>query len=288
MPSKVVTKQRFGNSTMNEQHSDFPVLMRIRDEVLRKSRGAVRLREELPVLIKNAVDFVIDPVRTGRTAITDLDKVEKTFIGLKIEHYLRDWLDVPKGLSRDLQIDGFEVDIKNTIGSTWMIPPETYRDEEPCLLIATAKFDGRCWLGLVLARDGYLGMQNRDGKRSITEAGRRNIMWLVEDQPYPASRWAGMDMLRFRELRNVKGGTKRAGQFFRENIGRVVHRSILQALLHDQRDYMKRVRGNGGARDDLRDEGIELLSGAYDRKRATSAGIELERDEFLAIKISKD
>ena len=269
---------------MNEQHPDYEMLSRVRDGILAKSKGRVRLQQELPGLIKNAVDFVLDPERTARTEMSDLDKVEKTFIGLKIEHFLRDWLDIPKGLHRDLQVDGIEVDIKNTIGATWMIPPETYRGEEPCLLIATAKFDGRCWLGLVLARDSYLGACNRDGKRSLSQSGRTNIMWLVEHEPYPASRWAGLDMLRFRELRKVAGGTKRAAQFFRENVDRVVHRSVLQALLYDQRDYMKRLRGNGGARDKLAPENINLISGVYDRKEAELAGFALQKDEFVAIR----
>jgi len=284
--AKAGTKQRFGTSQVDEKHQDFQILARIRAEIERKAGGADRLRDELPDLIKNAVDFVIDPVRTGRTTMEELDKVEKTFIGLKVEHFIRDLLELPKGLSRDLQIDGLEVDIKNTIGSTWMIPVETYRDEEPCLLIATAKFDGRCWLGLIVAREAYLGSENRDRKRSITEAGRRNIMWLVEDVPYPPSRWAGLDMKRFRELRSIEGGKKRAAQFFRENVGRVVHRSIIEALLHDQYDYMKRVRGNGGARDDLNAEGIAVLSGAYDRSKAETLGVQLAKDEFVAIRIA--
>lgn len=283
--ARAVTKQRFGNSVVDEQHPDFEILARIRAEIERKAGGADRLKDELPDLIKSAVDFVIDPVRTGRTTMEELDKVEKTFIGLKVEHFIRDLLDLPKGLSRDLQIDGLEVDIKNTIGSTWMIPIETYRDAEPCLLIATAKFEGRCWLGLVVAREAYLGSENRDRKRSITEAGRRNIMWLVEDVPYPPSRWSEIDMKRFRALRSMGGGKKRAAQFFRENIGKVVHRSIIEALLHDQHDYMKRLRGNGGARDDLEVEGIVVLSGAYDRLKAEALGVLLAKDEFVAVRI---
>ena len=280
-----MAKPKFPETLIAPSHPDFETLSRIRDGIFGKLGGEERLRAELPTLIKNAVDFVIDPERTLRTKISDLDKVEKTFIGLKIEHYLRDWLGVPKGLARDLQIDGIEVDIKNTIGSTWMIPPETYRVEEPCLLIATAKFDGRCWLGLVLARKNYLNAENRDKKRSVSEEGKRNIMWLVRDEPYPPSRWEGLDMARFRELRNVRGGKKRAAQFFRENLGRIVHRSIMQALLHDQRDYMKRIRGNGGARDDLKKEGILVLSGTYDAKAAKKRGHSLMRDEFVAVRI---
>jgi hypothetical protein len=212
---------------------------------------------------------------------------------VKIEHFLRDWLGAPKWLQRDLSIDGVEVDIKNTIGSTWMIPPETFRAEEPCLLIATAKFDGRCWLGLVLARDAYLNSAegNRDKKRTISEAGRKNIMWLVEDQEYPPSRWEGINMERFRELRKMQGGKLRAVQFFKENVGSIIHRSIVQALLHDQRDYMRRLRGDKkqvGARELLSEERIALLCGAWgdDCKVAAQAGFsDLTSEEWVAVRI---
>ena len=87
-------KPKFPETHISPDHPDFAILSRIRDGIYAKLGGKDRLKEELPGLIKNAVDFVIDPERTLRTKISDLDKVEKTFIGLKIEHYLRDWLGV--------------------------------------------------------------------------------------------------------------------------------------------------------------------------------------------------
>ena len=269
---------------ISSSHPDFDDLDKIRTGIFRLVGGPDELTAQLPHLIKNAVDFVLDPVRTGRTKIAELDKVEKTFIGLKIEHYIRDLLGVPKGFKRDLRIDDVDVDIKHTIGSTWMIPPEAYGTEEPCLLIATAKFDGRCSLGLILARKAYLNKSNRDGKCSVSAKGKQNILWLVRDLHYPPSRWDGLDMQRFWQLRQINGGKKRAAQFFRENVGRIVHRSVLQALLFDQRDYMKRIRGNGGARDDLIKEGIMVLSGTFDAKEACCRRIGLSKDEFVAVK----
>ena len=106
---------------------------------------------------------------------------------------------------------------------------------------------------------------------------------IAEPDSYPPSRWDGIDMRRFRDLRAVKGGRKRAAHFFRENVGRIIHRSILEALLHDQRDYMKRIRLNGGSRDDLTKEGIEVLSGTFDIKKAALAGYTIEKDDWLAI-----
>jgi hypothetical protein len=36
-----------------------------------------------------------------------------------------------------VNLDGLDVDIKNTTADTWMIPPETYKNEDPCLVIAS-------------------------------------------------------------------------------------------------------------------------------------------------------
>jgi hypothetical protein len=269
-------------------HPDFETLDKIRSGILTRVGGEKALANTLPLLIRDALDFVIDPVRTARTRVIDLDNVEKTFIGLKVEHYLRDLLDVPKGL-RDLVIDGLDVDVKNTVGSTWMIPPETYRTEDPCLLIATAEQDGQCSLGLMLARDAYLNKENRDHKRGVGAEGRRNILWIVKDVAFPPSRWDGIDMARFRELRRVNPGAARAASFFRENLRRPIHRSIVQSLLFDQEDYMKRLRGNGGARDLLKPDGIALLSGQYDSALITALSLPVTaRDEFVSVKPDTD
>lgn len=243
-------------------HPDYEELDQIRQGVLARVGGPARLLERFPSLVREAIDFVLDPIRTARTRMPELDSIEKTFVGLKIEHVVRDMLDVPAGL-RDLVIDGIDVDIKNTISDTWMIPPETYRGEDACLVIASEEATHRCWMGLLKARDAYLNAPNRDQKRSVSIPAFRNILWLVEGAPYPQSYWANIDMDRFREIRQMRGGTNRAVAFFSENLRLPVHRSVIQSLLL-QHDYMKRVRANGGARDVLRERGIALLSGVYD------------------------
>jgi hypothetical protein len=276
----------FPSSIVASGHQDFVLLARVRAEIYRCARGEKAFNERIPSLLQDAVDFVLDPVRTARNTIAELDNVEKTFVGLKVEHNIRDFLDVPKGV-RDLRIDGMDLDVKNTVGRTWMIPPETYRASEPCLLIAIADAEKKCWIGLMVARGDYLGAEagNRDKKRSVSAAGFKNIMWLIEGQALPSSRWSAVNMQRFRELRRIKGGAKRGAQFFRENSNVRVHRSIIQSLLFDQRDYMKRLRSNGGARDILRLEGVALLSGAFDQLTLKSLSHEATRkDEWIAVR----
>ncbi len=279
---------RFGPS-IGPDHPDFELLSRLAASVSLASGGQNRLLKEMPRLLQEAIDFVVDPVLTARTTIAELDNVEKTFIGLKVEHYLRDFLGFPKGL-RDLNIDGIDVDVKNTVSSTWMIPPETFRNEEPCLLIAIADADKQFWLGLIVAKNEYLGSAagNRDAKRQITSFGRSNILWLAECVSLPDSSWVGIDMARFRDLRKLKGGRARAAQFFRENLGTIVHRNVLQALLFEQKDFLKRLRKNGGARDILIAEDIIILSGIYDRNEAIRHGFPLlTADEFVAVRSIK-
>lgn len=249
-------------STIRPGHPDYVMLDRIRNALLVQTGGQERLAARFPELIREAINFVLDPVRTARTRMHELDSIEKTFVGLKIEHFVRDMLDVPKGL-RDLVIDGVDVDIKNTIGDTWMIPPETYRTEDACLLVASEEATHRCWLGLLIAREAYLNAPNRDEKRSVGSTAFQHILWLVEGAPYPQSHWATIDMDRFREIKKIRGGTKRAVAFFSENLRKPIDRIVVQSLLL-QHDYMKRLRANGGARDILQRRGIALLSGIYD------------------------
>jgi len=269
---------------VDSNHQDFVQLNRLRDAIVLKAHGRDRLVSRFPELVRDAIEYVIDPIRTGRTTIKELDNVEKTFVGLKVEHFIRDFLDVPKGV-RDLVIDGENVDVKNTIASSWTIPKETYDEEGPCLLIAVADESGRCWLGLILARRAYLGAENRDRKRQVTVAGRQNIMWIIDGQPFPPSAWAGFDMGRFRELRSITPGALRAAMFLEENIDKVVNRRVVQSLLFDQKDYMKRLRGNGGARDLLAPKGIDLLSGLYDQDallRRCISGV--GKDDVIAVR----
>jgi Restriction endonuclease NaeI len=206
---------------------------------------------------------------------------------LKLEHFVRDMLDVPKGL-RDLKIAGLDVDIKNTVGGNWSIPLETYRSSEPCLLMAIDDKTFTCSLGLIIAKPAYLhgGAGNRDTKKGVSKAGFENILWLVNGAPFPASRFSGLNMDRFRELRKILAGNERAAQFWRENLGRIVHRDVMQALLFDQRDYMKRLRANGGAPDLLTGEGIAIVIGTYlkDSLLAAQLGIPiLKADEIVGI-----
>lgn len=269
---------------LDPTHSDYPILSQIKADI--EARLGAKPSKVFGEGILEAVDFVLDPQRTGRTEIDDLDRVEKAFIGLKVEHFVRDMLGADAGV-RDLRLGDFNVDIKNTIrkSRSWMIPKETYLPEEPVLLIASDPKARTSSMGLMMARDAYLSAENRDKKRGVKAEARAFILWIMEDHPWPPSRWDGLDMDRFRDLRiNVNKGADRAAAFFKENLNRPTHRSVLLSLLHDQYDPMKRLRGNGGARDELKHAGIALMSKHYGGKVLESIGRPIGPDEFIAFR----
>ena len=271
-------------SSMGPEHPDFHTLAPIAADI---EARVPSLLTELPAQMLAAFESVLEPVRTGRTRLAELDNVEKTFVGLKVEHFVRDMLGAPKGI-RDLVLASQNVDVKNTVGKTWawMIPPETYRSSEPCLLMALDEARWQAWMGLIVARPDYLGNPNRDEKRGILVNAYSNILWLVQGVSLPPNHWLGLDMARFRELRQIKGGSLRAAVYFRENLRRPTHRSVLQALLYDQHDYMKRLRDNGGAKDILKEENIALLSGKYSNQLLIQLGLTpIGNDEHIALDV---
>ncbi|KRQ99307.1 hypothetical protein CP49_11975 [Bradyrhizobium valentinum] len=145
-----------------------------------------------------------------------------------------------------------------------------------------------CFLGLIIAKPEYLhgGAGNRDTKKGVSATGFANILWLVNSAAFRPSRFNGLNMDRFRELRKTLAGSERVAQFCRENLRRVVHRDVMQALLFDQYDYMKRLRANGGAPDILYREKIAILIGTYVNDRVVAARLDfpdLKRDEVVAV-----
>lgn len=269
---------------LDATHPDHAILSEIAADVI--ERLGAHPESAFTEGLLGAIDFVLDPQRTGRTQIGQLDQVEKTFVGLKVEHFIRDLLELPAGV-RDLRIAGYEVDVKNTVGlrRDWMVPSESYRGEEPLLLIASNPVARTSSMGVMVARERYLGARNQDRKRRILKSAHENILWIVEDRPWPPSRWEGLDMERFQELRISKdSGEERAAAFFRENIDRPIHRSVIVALFYPHHDPLKRLRLNGGARGVLRREGVALLSSTFDRKLVEALGRTIGHEEFIAVR----
>ena len=259
---------------------DKKILQDIERAILKNVGGKKALREKFPKIIRKALDEVIDTPRTGRLTLDQIEKTEKTYIGTKVEILFRSLIGFPKGIL-DLNIDGVDVDIKNTVGSNWTLPPEVLN--KPCILISSNEKTGLCNLGLVVVRPEYLSKgTNRDEKKTIAKSNFGNIRWLLYEFSYPKNIWESADPALVKRIFKSKSGAERLVQMFKEMQGVPITRTVIEGIAQ-QKDYMKRLRKNGGARDKLAADGIALLSGAYDRVLIKNLGLPFcTRDEFIS------
>jgi hypothetical protein len=279
-PPPSYDRTRIPAAPLPADHPDALVIQALTDEIEKLAGGWQRFLEEVPRRLRLALDEVIDTPRTGRFVLSDLEKTEKTYIGTKVEILVRDFLGIPKGLL-DLEINGVDVDVKNTVTGGWMIPTEAVG--KPCILLSENEVKARCGFGLIVCNPSYLtGGANKDGKVSISAAGRAHIHWILKDHPYPANFWEAVPDIVRRSIVEPKGGTQRLYRLFKCFVGKPISRQTAEAIAR-QKDFMKRLRGNGGVRDMLEPEGVVLLSGTYDRNLAAEFGIiNLADDEFVA------
>lgn len=268
---------------LTTDHVDFAELSALEGDLLAAVGGQTMLEEKLRSFFRSAIDEVIDTARSGRFFFSDLEKTEKTYLGTKFEILLRDWLQVPKGVRLDLLIGGREVDVKSTtVGHGWMIPPEAI--DQFCILLRVNEEDALCAVGLIRARREYLSLgDNRDSKKTITAAHRRNIWWLVADFEYTRNFWSVVSPKDRQEIMALSGGTARLAKLF-ERYQEIAVSRVQIAAVAQQDDFMKRVRRNGGARDILAPKGIAILYSETDRALMHELGLRFGFREFMSYK----
>ena len=238
-------------------------------------------------LLRQALDEVIDMRRTRRFSIDELEKTEKTYIGTKVEILLRSYFSLEKGRLLDLLIAGIEVDVKNTVGSTWMIPREAIN--HICILLQPNDDQSAFNVGLIICRDRALTAgSNQDSKRSVSAAGKREILWLIYDGRLPKNFFLHIQSSQRESILSLRNDTERLAAMFMVFQGEVLARELVEAVA-SQSDYMKRLRRNGGARDILDREGFKLMWGGNlsDREKLEFLGYQgITKKHFVCLPIS--
>lgn len=268
---------------LSADHQDYSILAPIASALVRHAGDETALSIEVPALFRQAIDEVIDAPRTNRFTLDETEKTEKTYLGTKIEILLRNHLQLGKGKILDLSVDGYEVDIKNTMGMNWTIPLESHG--HPALLIRVSEKKALCDVGLIVVKGEYLNQgANRDSKRTVAAAAMTNIWWLLRNHPYPPNFWEVLPLADRQAILSAGGGTARIASLFEKIQQSPISRIQVQALAQ-QHDYMKRIRRNGGARDVLAAKGIALLWGQRDRSLIEQLGLgPVTRDQFISFK----
>jgi hypothetical protein len=233
-------------------------------------------------VVRTALDEVIDGGRTGRWAVSQLAKTEKTYIGTKIEILVRDEFDLPAGPPLDTVIAGHPVDIKwsGTFGGF-----EIARENvgQICLVVAGSEEKGLFQVGVVRPTDETLGAQNRDRKRKLTREGRERIRWAVPAGELPPNFLATLDAEDRDAIMSAPKGQARVRELFSRLRGRPVPRLTVETVAQ-QRDPMRRTRRDRAAR--LGE--VRVLSGRFEAARRIAAvlGVDnLGSDELVAFEV---
>jgi len=236
--------------------------------------------------IRGALDMLLDGQHTGRYRWDQLHKTEKTHAGTLVEIALARSLRLADGVALDYTIAGADVDCKfsHRMGG-WMIPPEA--DGRLMLLVQASDEDGTWSAGLLrAAAENLRPASNRDGKRALNDRGRAAVRWLHARAPLQENaliRLPGRDV---DAIFALPSGQQRVNELFRRAQRMRVSRTVV-ATVAMQDDYMKRVRGGGGARDQLRDEGI-VIFGDYAGDQVLAAALGLPRPgpgEFVSARL---
>lgn len=278
-------KKSIPDSIVVPGHPDYDLLTGLADEITKRAGGPKALGQGFSAMLRQCVDDVIMTPKTGRRSYDELEKTEKTYIGTRVEIELRALLRLPKG-KLDTLILGKDVDIKNTMGSNWMIPTEAI--DHPCILVAADEKRAMCFLGLIVAKLDYLTAgQNKDAKKSVSAEGFANILWLLNERPYPPNFWQTVPSDAIERIFSGSSGNQRMASLFREVQDTPIKREVVEAVAK-QKDFMRRIRSDNGrgTRDILLRESILLLSGDFDAGLIKQLGLpECSGSEFISYQV---
>jgi hypothetical protein len=249
--------------------------------------------DQVATVLRDTLDQLYDGQHTGRWNYDQLHKTEKTHMGTLVEINLHRQFGFGDGDATDYRIAGIEVDCKYSMTyGGWELPPEAIG--HLCLLITANDATSSWSAGLVRVREEYLrDRRNRDSKRQLSAAARSHIRQLWTRHGHLAENiFLHMDP-RDRERifsatarRGTQHGQAKVNELFRAVQRRIIRRAEV-ATVAQQDDFMKRARGNGGARTALQAEGV-LVLGHQDNDPLVAEALGLpvpHKGEFVSARV---
>lgn len=253
--------------------SSDPQLERVVAELRKLDPDGVRLGE----VLRNTFDQLLDGQRTGRFDWADLRKTEKTHMGTVVEINVHREFGFADGTDMDYEIAGVEVDCKfsQSLGG-WMLPLESVG--HLCLLITASDDSSSFQAGVVRVTEDKLrqridrvtgevrAVANRDRKRQLSRTGMQQVVWLWGERKLPENLLLHLAPEARTKVMTPRGGSERLAELFKAAEGRLIRRSVIETVAR-QADALKRVRGNGGARESLEREGYVVLGHWAEHRR---------------------
>ncbi|WP_020132251.1 NaeI family type II restriction endonuclease [Streptomyces sp. 303MFCol5.2] len=257
-------------------------------EVHAKLMGMERSRDRFAAVLRDTIDQLLNGEATGRYDWEELFKTERTHAGTLVEINLQREFKFADGGAMDYRIAGVEVDCKYSQNfGGWMIPPEA--KGHLCLLVWASDYESRWSAGLFRVREEWLNQGgNRDAKLTVKARHRDKILWLWRDAVLPENVLLHMSPADCNAVFASQSGQQRLNELFRRAQKRRISRNVVRTVAQ-QKDYMKRVRGNGGSRSALKPEGF-LIMGDYDSHRSVAEQLGLPvpgEGEFISVRVAK-
>ncbi|MFJ3304351.1 NaeI family type II restriction endonuclease [Streptomyces sp. NPDC086549] len=238
-------------------------------------------------VLRDAVDEVLDGEVTGRYDLKHITKTERTHIGSLVHTAIQREFRFEDGQAMDFRIAGVDVDCRFSLQfGGWMLPPGTLG--HLCLLVWVNDYQSKWSVGLLRVNQEWLNSGgNRDLRATLKAAHRDKILWLWRDAELAENVLLHISDTDREAVFESSSGQTRLNELFRRVQRRRIGRNTVRTVVQ-QRDYMKRVRGNGGSRSALRNEGIIIL-GDYDshRRVARQLGLPVPREgEFISARVA--
>lgn len=215
--------------------------------------------DEVAEVLRDTFDQLYDGQHSGRWNFAQLFKTEKTHMGTLVEINLQRRFKFESGAATDYRIAGVQVDCKYSMREGgWTLPPEVLGH---IALVLTADDATSRWMaGLIRVDESLMNPgRNRDAKGVLSLAGRLRVRWLWPEHGSLAPNvFLQLDDETRNRIFSAGSGQARVNELFRSVQGRIIRRAEL-ATVAQQDDFMKRARGNGGARTHLQPSGILVL-----------------------------
>jgi len=243
--------------------------------------------QEIPGLIRRAIDDVVETPRTARLAVDELDEIERAYLNTRAEILFRDFADVARG-PLDIASRSAQVHFSFSLDACWTLP--AHAANCVCILLGADEERARCFVGLIRTRPEHLDTAGvADGCSQLTTNGLEHTYWLLRDHPYPPNFWLALDANQVRFINQSRcSPSERLRRLFSTVLRKPISRKTVSDVAR-QLDPMKRLRKNGGARDALLRDGIALLSGRRHGEVIAKLGLlSCRPDEFISLRIESE
>ena len=237
-------------------------------------------------VFRDTFDQLYDGQHTGRYRLDHLSKTEKAHFGSIIEINLQREFQFNDGSVLDYSIATHEVDCKFSHTSQWMLPTESF---DQIVLVTVADDMKSQWsMGLVrVSEENRRASRNRDQKTGLNAEGKKRVRWVHQNAPMQPNTLLTLPEPEVEWIMSRPSGQKRVDELLKSATGRRISRTVI-ATVAQQKDYMKRIRENGGSRSTLRKEGILVLSGDYKDQTQFAAALGTavpERGEIVSVRV---